>query len=429
MMSPLAIFALLTTLVPSVISAPALHARGVNVGWPYGSEKIRGINIGGWLVLEPWITPSLFAATGNDAIVDEWTFCSMQKYQTASAALKQHWDTWYTESDFQAIAAAGLNHVRIPIGFWAYDISGGEPYIQGAAAYLDNAIQWARQNNLKVQIDLHGAPGSQNGYDNSGHRGDADWADASNNIARTKAILGQLSLKYSDPSYYQVVTMLEALNEPAGYLNSNLLNAYHQFGYDAYGAIRYPFGNSDESGLVVVLHDAFQAPSYFDNYMPSPQWQDVILDHHTYTIFDNNQVAQSPNQRFQQICNQASSMTSSPLWYVVGEWSLASTDCAPAINGRGVGARYDGTYPGSSYVGSCNGKSGNGSDFTHEYKVFLRKFWEVQTQVYENNGQGYIYWPWKAEDAADWSYQDGLAGGWIPQDPTQHIYSLDELCQ
>lgn len=55
--------------------------------------------------------------------------------------------------------AAGLNHVRIPIGFWAYDVQGGEPYIQGQADYLDRAIGWARNHNLAVIIDLHGAPG------------------------------------------------------------------------------------------------------------------------------------------------------------------------------------------------------------------------------------------------------------------------------
>jgi glucan 1,3-beta-glucosidase len=73
------------------------------------------------------------------------------------------------------MASAGLNHVRIPIGFWAYDVSGGEPYIQGQAEYLDRAIGWARNHGLKVLIDVHGAPGSQNGYDNSGRRGDAQW--------------------------------------------------------------------------------------------------------------------------------------------------------------------------------------------------------------------------------------------------------------
>lgn len=32
---------------------------------------------------------------------------------------------WITEQDFSDIAAAGLNHVRLPIGYWAWDVSGG----------------------------------------------------------------------------------------------------------------------------------------------------------------------------------------------------------------------------------------------------------------------------------------------------------------
>lgn len=70
-------------------------------------EKVRGVNIGGWLVLEPWITTGLFDATGNSGIIDEWTFCEYQDRGVAEAALKKHWDTFYTEADFAAIAAAG----------------------------------------------------------------------------------------------------------------------------------------------------------------------------------------------------------------------------------------------------------------------------------------------------------------------------------
>lgn len=79
----------------------------INPGFPYGSEKVRGVNLGGWLLLEPWITPSMFDNTGNTAIVDEWTFCQMQDRATATAALQTHWSTFYTEADFEAIAAAG----------------------------------------------------------------------------------------------------------------------------------------------------------------------------------------------------------------------------------------------------------------------------------------------------------------------------------
>ena len=84
----------------------------ISPGFSYGSEKVRGVNIGGWLVTEPWITPSLFDNTGNDAIVDEWTFCEAQDRGTAESTLQNHWNTWITESDFAAIAAAGS--VRAP---------------------------------------------------------------------------------------------------------------------------------------------------------------------------------------------------------------------------------------------------------------------------------------------------------------------------
>jgi glucan 1,3-beta-glucosidase len=37
----------------------------------------------------------------------------------------------------------------------------------GAYEYLKLAVNWAASLNLKVMIDLHGVPGSQNGFDNS----------------------------------------------------------------------------------------------------------------------------------------------------------------------------------------------------------------------------------------------------------------------
>lgn len=49
-----------------------------------------------------------------------------------------------------------LNHVRLPIGYWAFDVSAGEPYIQGQLPYLSKAVTWAQNHGLKVIVDLHG---------------------------------------------------------------------------------------------------------------------------------------------------------------------------------------------------------------------------------------------------------------------------------
>lgn len=60
---------------------------------------------------------------------------------------------------------------RIPVGYWSIDLLPYEPYVQGAFPYLIRAVNWARELGLKVLLDLHGAPGSQNGQDNSGLQG------------------------------------------------------------------------------------------------------------------------------------------------------------------------------------------------------------------------------------------------------------------
>ncbi|KAH9987691.1 glycoside hydrolase family 5 protein [Russula vinacea] len=388
--------------------------------FPYGSQPVRGVNLGGWLVLEPWITPSLFDGTGNPAIVDEWTFGLYQDRDSAEAILTQHWNTWITESDFQEIAAAGLNHVRIPIGYWAFNVAPGEPYISGQQAYLLQAISWAQTYNLKVIIDLHGAPGSQNGFDNSGQKlPSPQWASNQTNIDRTNAIIKQLALQFQHQT--QVVSVIAALNEPAGF--DGLLDTTSQYWISSYGNIRYPTGQ--QTNILELIHDAFQPLSYWDNFMPRNQYTGVAIDTHIYQMFTDQEVSLSETGHIQSACGNAGTLSNfdkNQLYTIVGEWTPAMTDCAKYLNGRGVGARYDGSIsPGAPVYGSCIGQTGSGSTFSQDYKTFLRQMWEAQVMTYEQ-ASGWIQWTWKTEQADEWSYSAGLQYGWIPQNPTQRNY-------
>lgn len=144
-----------------------IHAPGANlnhsrlsergVSFDYNNNKVRGVNLGGWFVLEPWITPSIFNNWANQAtVVDEYTYTQTLGKEAAGSLLTNHWNTWITQDDFNQIAAAGLNHVRIPIGYWAISPLDGDPYVQGQLPILDKAITWARSAGLKVLLDLHG---------------------------------------------------------------------------------------------------------------------------------------------------------------------------------------------------------------------------------------------------------------------------------
>jgi hypothetical protein len=107
--------------------------------------------------LEPWITPSIFEPYANGGgVVDEYTLSATLGKSAAQSLLEQHWGNWITEQDFAGIAAAGLNTVRIPIGYWALWPQPGDPYVQGQLSYLGNALGWARNHGLKVVLDLHG---------------------------------------------------------------------------------------------------------------------------------------------------------------------------------------------------------------------------------------------------------------------------------
>ena len=69
----------------------------------FGAQPIRGVNIGGWLILEPWITPSIFQQFPRHSIVDEFTLC--QQAPNAQQILQSHWSSWVGLADFQKIAA------------------------------------------------------------------------------------------------------------------------------------------------------------------------------------------------------------------------------------------------------------------------------------------------------------------------------------
>jgi glucan 1,3-beta-glucosidase len=147
------------------------------------------------------------------------------------------------------------------------------------------------------------------------------------------------------------------------------------------------------------------------------------MDHHEYQVFSNDQVALVPWQHRQRVCNNVQSYASnSDKWVVVGEWTAAMTDCAPALNGYGIGARYDGTYPGSSFVETCAGKN----DITQWNETFrndMRGYVEAQLEAFESQTQGWVFWNFKTESAHEWDAFALLDNGIFPQPLTDRKFS------
>lgn len=98
-------------------------------------------------------------------------------------------------------------------------------------------------------IDLHGAPGSQNGYDNSGQRTSSPvWGLNPANITRTLNILNTIASEIGHQ-----VDVIELLNEVAGFDGSQWVSAVTSFWQDGYDIVR----NATGSSVKVMIGDAF----------------------------------------------------------------------------------------------------------------------------------------------------------------------------
>ncbi|KAK5110559.1 hypothetical protein LTR62_005751 [Meristemomyces frigidus] len=377
--------------------------RSDSLKFDFGNEKVRGVNLGGWFVLEPWITPSIFAAT-PDNVVDEYTLCQTLGSSEAETRLQQHWSSWITADDFAQIAQVGLNFVRIPIGYWSVSPIEGEPYVQGAYDFLGQSLDWANNNGIKVMIDLHGAPGSQNGFDNSGRKGTIDWTQG-DTVSQTHTALNKIR---DDHASHPAVAAIELVNEPMGpSLNMDTVRQFYMDGW----------GDLDGSNVAVTFHDAFEGVNSWNNW-GAGMWA-LLLDTHHYEVFDDGQLEMGIQDHLSSACAFGESMTQNNKWTIAGEWSGAMTDCAQWLNGRGVGARYDGTYnvngQGSSYIGSCDGKySGQVSGLDAADYQNIKSFINAQISAFEK-ADGWIFWTWKNEAAPEWHFKDLIAGGLVPQ--------------
>ncbi|GJZ21771.1 probable glucan 1,3-beta-glucosidase A [Tanacetum coccineum] len=98
--------------------------------------------------------------------------------------------------------------------------------------YVFPTFLWAKNNNLKVILDLHAANWSQNGQDHSSSRdGTIRFGQTEESIQRTVDVLEIFTARYaSNPSLYAI----ELLNEPhAPEVLPEKLIEYYEAGYEA----------------------------------------------------------------------------------------------------------------------------------------------------------------------------------------------------
>lgn len=294
-----------------------------------------------------------------------------------------------------------------------------------------------------MNLDLHGAPGSQNGWNHSGRQGDIGWLNGTDGVLngqRTIEVHKQLAAFFSQERYKGLITMYGLVNEPKMIsLDTQTVVTWSQQAITAVRAAGLP------QDVIIVIGDGFLGlANWAGSALSSPT---TLLDAHQYVIFNVEQIklshsdkirfaCQGWTQQSQQSMNAATGFGS----FLCGEWSQADTDCQTYLNNVNTGNRWEGTYNSGNFTTSvlqpscptapqnggggtcsCSGAMADPSSYSDAYKQFLLMFAEAQLHSYET-GWGSFYWTWKTEDAVQWSWELGMKAGILPENVRERTF-------
>ncbi|MBK6276986.1 MAG: glycoside hydrolase family 5 protein [Gammaproteobacteria bacterium] len=358
--------------------------------------RLRGVNLGGWLVLEKWMKPSLFAGL---AATDETTWCA-ELGAAAPRLLRAHWDSFITREDFSWLAARGINAVRIPLGHWIfgppypYHAAYGanpHPFVEGGVEVLDRAMDWAEEFGLRVVLDLHAAPGCQNGFDNGGIKDVCEWHTREEYLAHSVEVLGRLAARYRGRRGLHAI---EVLNEPHSDVPTQLLKDYYR------RANRVIRAHCAPQEVAVVFHDGFRSHREFLGLFQEPDFANVLFDVHRYQCFERADIdldihghLHKAGMLWKDEAIEIQRELGVPA--IAGEWSLG-------LDLKVVSLWAPGPY----------NHALEHMDAFRQHTA-LRGYAAAQLLAFEHY-RGWFFWSYRTETTPAWSFRDAVERGWLP---------------
>ena len=277
-----------------------LHAQGRAIVNSQGQVvPLQGVNLGGWFVMEKWMTPLT-----SDSLPD--TYSVMQKLdqrfgvETEQSLIKTFQQSWITTTDLDNIKAAGFNVVRAPV-WWAqfYTLNDQSPAGWRADAFeiLDWLVNACAARGIYVIIDMHGVVGGQSTSDDTGRSGQNQYWTNGNFQGQTAYIWWQIANHYKgNPT----VAGYDLINEPIGTpTNDTVLNLYNEL----YQSIR-----SVDPSHIVIMEGTWGSWNW--SMLPNPNvygWTNVVYQMHEYQWNGSQaQVQQGATNQVNDFNNHAS---------------------------------------------------------------------------------------------------------------------------
>lgn len=172
---------------------------------------LRGVNLGGWLMMEGYLL--------GGRNIAEHIFKKDIAKTCGKAGLRGFEDSFrrnfITAGDFANIKKMGANCIRLPFHY--------KIVTEKQVDYLDQAIDWAKEHNLYVILDLHAARGAQNADWHSDSTGRALLWENKKNQQTVYNIWRYLADRYKHES---AIAGFDILNESVGQNTETIREVY-----------------------------------------------------------------------------------------------------------------------------------------------------------------------------------------------------------
>ncbi len=243
---------------------------------------LRGINLGGWMLQEPY----LFQFTG--AADSQHEFKEKLVEFIGQENTDNFYNAWYenfiTQVDVDSLASHGYNSIRLPMHYDLFTlpiqnepVSGENTWLDLGFSMVDNLLDWCEANNMYLILDLHAAPGGQGfGSDINDYNPNLPslW-ESEENKNKTIALWGKLAERYSDEPW---IGGYDLLNETHWNLAENELRNFY---IDVTNEIR----QYDQQHIIFI-----EGNGYANDFSGlTPPWDDnMVYSFHKYWSFNDS---------------------------------------------------------------------------------------------------------------------------------------------
>ena len=172
---------------------------------------LRGFGLGGWLVPEGYMLHNQAWIAGFESPTEiENHVIDLIGVDAAEDFWNLYRENYVAQADIDQIAEWGFNHIRVPFHYKQfYDSTGTETPM--GYAIIDELISWCEPYNMYIILDMHCAPGGQNGGPISDSDGTARlWLEESNKEL-TIQIWKEIATYYSNNT---LIGGYDLINEP-----------------------------------------------------------------------------------------------------------------------------------------------------------------------------------------------------------------------